>query len=135
MICVEKSKFFHVVHLCKQRQSKENIIYHWQEICNVNLIYPRQIDFHQELVIELTYQREPEKEDSLACGIYYNCSRTKIHHPYYGYPTTVSRPPSTSSTTEVRTTTSTTQKTTSFLTSTGPQTSSESRKLPDFFMF
>ena len=101
-------------------------IWHWQEICNVNLIYPRQIEFQQELVIELTYQNL-SKEDSLACGIYYNCTRTKIHHqPYYGNPNTSTTTTSTTSTME--------QKTSSFLTSTIRGPTSESRKLI-FFSF
>ena len=102
-------------------------IWHWQEICNANLIYPRQIEFQQELVIELTYQNQVSKEDSLACGIYYNCTRTKIHHqPYYGNPNTSTTTTSTTSTTE--------QKTSSFLTSTIRGPTSESRKLI-FFSF
>ena len=104
-------------------------IWHWQEICNVNLIYPRQIEFQQELVIELTYQNL-SKEDSLACGIYYNCTRTKIHHPYYGNPNTSTTTSSTSTTTSTSTTK---QKTSSFLTSTVRGPTSESRKLTRFF--
>ena len=105
-------------------------IWHWQEICNPNLIYPRQIEFQQELIIELTYQKVSLQEDSLACGIYYNCTRTKIHHPYYGNPNTST---STSTTTTSSTTTTKQQKTTSFLTSTVRGPTSQGRKLTDFF--
>ena len=106
-------------------------IWHWQEICNPNLIYPRQIEFQQELIIELTYQKVSLQEDSLACGIYYNCTRTKIHHPYYGNPNTST---STSTTTTTSSTTTTKQqKTTSFLTSTVRGPTSQGRKLTDFF--
>lgn len=47
-----------------------------EEICNVTHAYQRQIEYDDQLLIELTYEQPWPwigKHDTFSCGVYYQC--------------------------------------------------------------